>query len=574
MSLKSYFSTTLIILLLSTCGFYLNSKQPSAQPFIVVSADDRATEAGIAILKQGGNAIDAAIAVQSILSLVEPQSSGVGGGAFMLYYNNQTKHLHTFDGREAAPASIRNNIYLDVNGKPKGYFDTAFGGQAVGVPGVMALLDKAHQQFGNLQWKILFTDAENLAKQGFAVSPRLSTWLQRFSTKGAHPKMLTYFYDENGKARPAGFILKNPEYAETMRITASEGADTFYTGEIAQKIAKAVSTSAIAPQALTMQDLANYKAIERDAICAPYHEYKICSMGPPTSGGIFLLQTLAMLQTFNLADKPAFSAQAIHLIIEASRLAYADREQFIADPDVIAVPTQGLLNKTYLSKRAKRINKNKAALTVVAGAPEKFDVSFNQTLSQAPHRGPERPSTSHFSIMDASGNVVSMTTTVQGPFGSFLPAGGFILNNQLTDFSYLSEQNGLPIANAVAPNKRPRSSMTPTIVFDKNNEVFMVIGSPGGGRIFSYVLKTILGVLDWNMSMQDAIDAPNITLPKGVAELEKGGFDNETINALSRMGHDIQQNTQESGLNGFVVTNNNFDGGADQRREGTYLIGR
>ncbi len=562
-----------LLSLLFVCSIVACTHTNPKKPFIVASADNRATQAGIAVLKKGGDAVDAAIAVQSVLSLVEPQSSGVGGGAFMLYYDAQTKQLHTFDGREAAPAVMQPNAFLDANGKAKGYFDTAFGGQAVGVPGVMALLDKAHQKFGNLKWAQLFTDAEVLAEKGFAVSPRLSKWLQRFPNKGAHPTMLAYFYDEKGKARPAGYILKNPQYAETMRTTAKEGASTYYIGKIAQQIATAVSTSPIAPQQLTLQDLANYKAIERKAVCAPYHEYKVCSMGPPTSGGIFLLQTLSMLATFNLGDEPTFSTKSIHLIIEASRLAYADREQFIADPDFVTVPTQGLLNKDYLANRTTLINPNKAASSYQAGEPSAVSASHTKTLSRAPHHGPERPSTSHFSIMDASGNVVAMTTTVQGPFGSFLPAGGFILNNQLTDFSYLPKKDGIAIANAVAPGKRPRSSMTPTIVFDKNGEVLMVIGSPGGGNIFSYVLKTILGVLDWNMNMQTAINAPNITLPKGVAALEKGRFDKNTIQTLSNMGHQINQNTQESGLNGFIVTKDGFDGGVDKRREGTFIIG-
>ncbi len=549
-----------------------HSSDLKKQPYIVASADNRATQAGMNILKKGGHAIDAAIAVQSVLSLVEPQSSGVGGGAFMLYYDAESKQLHSFDGRERAPASMRADAFLGLDGKPKHYFDVAFGGQAVGVPGVMALLDKTHQQFGKLPWAHLFTEAEKVAEQGFVVSPRLSQWLQRFPNKAAHPAILDYFYDANGQARPAGYLLKNPAYAETMRITAKEGAKAYYTGSIAKQIATAVSESPIAPRPLTMQDLANYKAIERDAICAPYHEYKVCSMAPPTSGGIFLLQTLGMLALFNLQQEAPFSDKAIHLIIEASRLAYADREQFIGDPDFINVPIKALLDKDYLAKRTKLIDPNKAAINIQAG-----QFSNKQALLRSPHFGNERPSTSHFSIMDAGGNVVSMTTTVQGPFGSFLPAGGFILNNQLTDFSYLPEKNGIPVANAAAPNKRPRSSMTPTIVFDKNNEVMMVIGSPGGGRIFSYVLKTVLGVLDWKLSMQTAIDMPNITFPKGSADLEKDRFSANTIKTLSSRGHQLQQNTQESGLNGFIVKQNangtiTFDAGVDKRREGTYLI--
>lgn len=569
--MQNYLTKTLLSLLVICSVFACSSHHSiTTKPFIVASADHRATQAGINILKKGGSAVDAAIAVQSVLSLVEPQSSGVGGGAFMLYYDESSKQLHSFDGREKSPASMQADAFLDANGKPKHYFDVAFGGQAVGVPGVMALLGKAHKQYGKSPWHTLFSEAEYMAEQGFTVSPRLSQWLQRFPNKGAHPTMLSYFYDKSGKARPVGYQLKNPKFAETMRTTAKEGALAYYTGSIAKQIAKAVNTSPIAPRPLTLQDLANYKAIEREAICAPYHDYKVCSMGPPTSGGIFILQALGMLTPFNLNQEKPFSDKAIHLIIEASRLAYADREYFIGDPDLINVPTQSLLTNNYLAKRAKLINTSHAANHVQAGNPE----PLNQTLLRSAHMGSEQPSTSHFSIMDSQGNALSMTTTVQGPFGSFLPAGGFILNNQLTDFSYLPTKNGVAIANAAAPNKRPRSSMSPTIVFDQSGEVFMVIGSPGGGRIFSYVLKTIISVLDWEMSMQTAIDAPNITLPEGIAELEKGKFDEKTIQALTKMGHHIKQNTQESGLNGFIVTKDNFDGGADQRREGNYIIGR
>lgn len=564
----NHFTHTLLALLFVSLIAACTQLKPK-RPFIVASADHRATQAGINLLNKGGNAIDAAIAVQSVLSLVEPQSSGVGGGAFMLYYDAKSKQLHTFDGREKAPASMRADAFLDAHGKPKHYFDVAFGGQAVGVPGVMALLDKTHRQFGQLKWANLFTEAEQIAEHGFAVSPRLSKWLTRFPNKSAHPSMLAYFYNGKGKARPAGYVLKNPLYAATMRTTAKEGAKAYYTGSIAKQITKAVATSPIAPRKLTMQDLANYRAIEREAVCASYHVYKICSMAPPTSGGIFMLQVLGMLESFDLQQEAAFSDKATHLIIEASRLAYADRAQYIGDPDVVSVPTQALLNKDYLAKRAMLIDPSRAAKAVQAGNPIQ---PSKQALLRSPHIGIEQPSTSHFSIMDANGNTVSMTTTVQGPFGSFLPAGGFILNNQLTDFSYLPAKNGVAIANAAAPNKRPRSSMTPTIVFDQHGEVFMVIGSPGGGRIFSYVLKTVLGVLEWKLPIQAAIDAPNITLPAGSADLEKGRFEASTIKALSAMGHTIKESTQESGLNGFTVSADGFDGGADKRREGSYLI--
>ena len=560
------------IVLLFTCLMATGCYERKAPPFIVVSADDRATQAGIDILQKGGSAIDAAVAVQAVLSLVEPQSSGVGGGAFLVYYDAQGRQLHTIDGREMAPASITPHLYLDEQGQAKSYRASAFGGQAVGVPGVMALLDKAHGRYGTLPWQQLLSHAEQLAEQGFAVSPRLSGWLARFPNTGAHPDMLHYFYDEQGEARPAGFILKNPAYAQTMRVTAKEGASSFYTGTIAKQIAQAVSESPISPRPFTLDDLAAYEAKDREAICSYYKQYKVCGMGPPTSGGLFILQVLGMLEHFELQQEAPFSAEALHLIIEASRLAFADRQQFVADPDFVDVPIKGMLDKDYLHSRVGLINTEKAAKAYLSGRPENFDLAKNDYLLQAPHEGLELPSTSHFSIRDAQGNVVSMTTTVQGPFGSFLPAGGFILNNQLTDFSYLPEKDGKPIANAAAPGKRPRSSMSPTIVFDENDEVYMVIGSPGGGRIFSYVLKTLLGVLDWNMSMQQAIDAPNLTFPGGRLELEVEGYSDAVIEALQNKGHTFKETRQESGLNGFVITETGYDAGADKRREGTYQI--
>ncbi len=542
------------------------------QQAIVASADDRATQAGIRILKQGGSAIDAAIAVQSVLSLVEPQSSGLGGGAFMLYYDAKHKKLHAFDGREAAPAAINPKDFIKPNGQAKGYFDTAFGGQSVGVPGVMALLGKTHAQYGNHQWSTLFEDAKDLATHGFAVSPRLSQWLSRFPHNKAHPTMLEYFYDANGKARPAGYTLRNPAYANTLSITAQEGSDTFYTGRIARQIVKAVNTSPITPSAMSLEDLANYLAIERQPLCAQYHDYTVCSVGPPTSGGVFLLQTLGVLSHFTLAQFKPYSTQSLHLIIEASRLSYADRQQYIADPEFVQIPLSGLLNQTYLSERASLINPHYAAINYSAGNPERYDLSLQKPIKQAPHVGKEYPSTSHFSIRDQAGNVVSMTTTVQGPFGSFLPAGGLLLNNQLTDFYYLSEQNGKPIANAIKPGKRPRSSMTPTIVFDAAGNVKLVIGSPGGGRIFSYVLKTLIGVLDWQLPLQAAIDAPNVSLPDGHVELEAGRFEQSIIEQLKLLGHPLKLTKQTSGLNGFAINQSGYDAGVDKRREGTFMI--
>ncbi len=540
------------------------------QQAMVATADYRATQAGIHTLKRGGSAVDAAIAIQSVLSLVEPQSSGLGGGAFMLYYNASDQSLYAFDGRELSPSALKPNTFLDANGQPKGYFDTAFGGQTVGVPGVVAMLDQAHQQFGRLDWSSLFGNAKQLAINGFEVSSRLSQWLNRFPHDQAHPQMLRYFYDESGVARPAGYPLTNPAYAKTLDTLAANGAQSFYTGKIAQAISDAVNTSPVHSGSLSPDDLANYRALSRQPLCKHYHQYKVCSIGPPSSGGVFLLQTLKLLEPFNLSQYAPFSPQALHLIIEASRLSFADRQQFIGDPDVVDVPTSGLLNDLYLQDRAQLINPNQKANQVYAGQPEHFDPSFHHAINQSPHIGKEYPSTSHFSVMDRAGNVVSMTTTVQGPFGSFLPAGGFILNNQLTDFSYVAKKDGKPIANAIAPNKRPRSSMTPTIVFDEHDQVLLVIGSPGGGRIFSYVLKALLATLDWGMTLQSAIDAPNITIPNGSIEFEAYRFDPKTLAALNKLGHTTKQSRQTSGLNGFMIQGRQVIGGVDKRREGTF----
>ena len=542
--------------------------------FMVASADPRATEAGLKVLREGGSAVDAAVAVQAVLSLVEPQSSGVGGGAFMLHYDQDKDKLSVYDGRETAPASATAEMFLNADGEPMGFPEAYWGGRSVGVPGVMALLGKAHDAHGELPWSDLYGDAIELADNGFEVSPRLAMWLGRLESRGAadiDPVSGAYFYDEDGKARAEGDLLKNPDYAETLRLTAAEGAGAFYTGPIAEKIAKAVTGAATDPRPMTLEDLETYEAVERTPICGDYRSFDVCTMPPPTSGGVFILQALSMLEKFDIGAMEPHSPEAIHLIIEASRLAFADRQKYLGDPDFVEIPVEGLLSPDYLETRAALIDPEQALTEVEAGSPELFQTTDQSTLDRAPDDSPDRPSTSHFSIIDADGNVVSMTTTVQAAFGSLIMTGGFLLNNELTDFAFTPEQDGALVANAPAPGKRPRSSMTPTIVFDESGDVHTVIGSPGGSSIYNYVLKTLVGVLDWDLSMQEAIDLANITLPRGAPAIEENGagVDQATLEALAAMGHEISSRELASGLNGFRITSIGFDGGADKRREGT-----
>lgn len=536
-----------------------------AKKYMVVAANPYASNAGFNILKKGGSAIDAAIAVQMVLNLVEPQSSGIGGGAFTLFWDNNRKLLTTFDGRETAPKDSYSDLFLDENGKAIPWIDAVVGGRSVGVPGVLASLKSAHDKYGKLPWADLFVDAITLAENGFIVSPRLERLVaMKFNPGITQLPEISHYFFPNGIAIKAGDNLKNKKLATVYKSIANEGIAVFYQGWIAKQIVDAVQHSAIAPGLLTLDDMANYTAKQRPAICGLYRQYNVCGMAPPSSGGVAVIQMLGILNNFELNKTSPNSIEALHLFTQSSRLAFADREKYLADADFVNVPVSGLIEHHYLSKRAKLINPLMDISNAVAGAPE-------GSLVQAKDNAYELPSTSHISIVDGEGNAVSMTTSVEMAFGSAVMVEGFILNNQLTDFSLAPKINGEWVANRLEPLKRPRSSMAPTMVFNADNTLKLVLGSPGGSRIINYVAQTIIGVLDWNLDPQEAINLPKITNRNRVTTLEKGTAIVNLQSALEAKGHKVVVRDLNSGLHAIEVTKLGLKGGADHRREGQVL---
>jgi len=541
----------------------LKTAAPAPPKFMVSSANPLAAQAGRQILLSGGNAIDAAIATQMVLTLVEPQSSGIGGGAFLMYFNSKTGAIESYDGRETAPSTASPDMFLNSEGKPLDFFKAVVGGLSVGTPGLLRMLENVHKKHGKLPWRQLFESAIVLAREGFIVSNRLANLIakDRFLTK--FPETKKYFYRATGKPRAKGERLKNPLLANTLEKISIEGADYFYKGELASEIAKKVSANS---GRLSVSDLNNYKAKKRPPVCLPYRKWLVCGMGPPSSGGITTLQILGMLQRFNLANLGAASVRALHLISEASALAFADRNTYIADSDFIPVPVGGMLDPSYLQRRANQIPVFTAGGKRYPGMPGPV-----ANLDLAPSLPSKGTSTSHISIVDSDGNSISMTSSIENAFGSRLMVGGFLLNNQLTDFSFMPTRNGAPVANKIAPGKRPRSSMAPTLVFDGSGKLVMVIGTPGGSRIIGYVVKTIIAVLDWKFPINKAINLPNFTNRNGGIELERG-TQLETLKIkLEAMGHQVKLVKQNSGLQGIFIENEILEGGSDSRREGVFV---
>ena len=539
--------------------------EPPAKSFMVSTAHPLASEAGRTILRKGGSAVDAAIAAQLVLSLVEPQSSGLGGGGFLLHHDPRTRLTTSYDGRETAPSSANARLFLGESGAPMGFAEAVLSGRAVGVPGLVAMLQKAHNAHGTLPWEQLFEPALALAEDGFAMSPRLRVMVERMPHLKREPKLHTYFYTDEEGVKPVGTLLANPDYADSLRLLAKGGAKSFYEGALARAITQRVAQQTGSRNTLALSDLASYEAKERAPVCLGYRVYTVCSMGPPSSGGLTVLQILGILERFDMARVKPASAKAIHLISEASRLAYADRNLYIADPDQVRIPN-GLLDKDYLKIRAALIDPRKAMGAAKAGSPP-----GTGPLALAPDAHPGRPSTTHLSVIDAKGRAVSFTSSVEGPFGSGIVAGGFFLNNQLTDFSFLPVRNGRRVANAPAAGKRPRSSMAPTLVFDETGALYATIGSPGGSRIIAYVAQTLVALLDWDMDMQAAIDLPRHVNRNGPTELERDTDLWRIAPALETMGHAVKIRPLTSGLHGVRVTPAGFDGGADPRREGVAL---
>ncbi|MBL4941357.1 MAG: gamma-glutamyltransferase [Colwellia sp.] len=544
---------------------YLTKKTIHGTQFMVAAANPYASQAGFNILAQGGSAVDAAIAVQLVLTLVEPQSSGIGGGTFMLHWDNNKKNMTTFDGRETAPSAATSELFLDKQRKPLRWIDAVVGGRSVGVPGLLATFKAAHDQFGRLPWPVLFEQAITLATNGFVVSPRLEKLLSMNFNPGIHklPEINQYFFPE-GKSLKAGDILVNKKLAKVYRSIAKEGIDVFYRGWIAKKIIEKIQNAAIAPGLLTLKDMAAYQVKERAPVCGFYHQYNICGMAPPSSGGIAVIQILGQLQAFDLAKYKPNSLDAMHLYTQSSRLAFADRNRYIADADFVEVPTAGLIAPQYLAKRSLLIDPNKDMGKAVAGNP-------TGALALANDSAIERPSTSHLSIIDGQGNAVSMTSSIENGFGSALMVEGFILNNQLTDFSLAPKKEGQWVANRVEPNKRPRSSMAPMMIFNNDKSLKLVVGSPGGSRIINYVAQTIIGVLDWQLDPQEAINLPKITNRNYVTTLERNTSAEALKPFLEAKGHKVQIRDLNSGLHVIEVTKAGLLGGADPRREGIVL---
>lgn len=543
-----------------------------ARRHLIVAAHPLAAEAGRDMLRQDGTAMDAAIAAAFVLNVVEPQSSGIGGGGFLLHFDHATRRLTAWDGRETAPAAARAERFMTSAAqgeRPMRFLDAIGSGLSVGVPGLVAMLEAAHRESGRLPWARLLEPAIRAASDGFPISPRLAALIARDPLLAGSPTARAFFFHADGRPRQVGERLFNPRLAIVLRRIASEGSPAFYRGDIARDMVEAVH-SALSPGDLTEADLAGYQTVRREALCAPYRTWRICGMPPPSSGALAVAQMLALLERFDLAKHRADTVDAVHLMAEAGRLAYADRDRYLADPAFVAQPVTQLLDRTYLASRSALIDPQRS-----------MGIARPGDIAQAPRAGADRtqdqPATTHLSVVDDQGNAVSLTATVESAFGSRIMVRGFLLNNQLTDFSFLPSTDGLPAANRVQAGKRPRSSMAPTLVFDTEEQLRWVLGSPGGSMIINYVAKALLGMIDWNLDPQAAAALPNIGNRNGVTELESGTPAAALADALRQRGHETRVNDQTSGLNIIAVQPLRRDtpawllGGADPRREGVAL---
>lgn len=538
----------------------------TAESHMVVAAHPLAAKAGLTMLRQGGSAIDAGIATQMVLTLVEPQSSGIGGGAFILYWDATAETLTSYDGRETAPGSATPELFLDKDGKPLPFREAMASGLSIGVPGVLAALKLVHDEYGTLPWEELFQPAIRLARDGFPVSPRLSKVLGQADPKSFTPLARAYFYDANGHPWPVGHKLKNPVLAETFEIIASKGVDAFYRGKIARDIVQAVQTDPRHPGSLSEKDLATYRAKERQAICVPYRGRSVCGAGPPSSGAVAVGQVLGLVEPFDLGATP-FEPRAAHIIAEAERLAFADRARYLADDDFVAVPVGGLLDPGYLTERRALIDPERAQNKVTAGTPpdvkhERFGKDHTK----------ERGGTSQVSVVDMQGDAFSMTTSIEHSFGARTMVRGFLLNNQLTDFSFLPvDGGGRAIANRVESGKRPRSSMDPTMIFGEDGDLDYVLGSPGGPAIILFNLKTIFALLDWDMDAAEAAALINFGGTPKTVLLEHGADWDPLAATLRAKGQKVRRMHMTSGQHIIAVTPDGLEGGADPRRESVAL---
>jgi gamma-glutamyltranspeptidase/glutathione hydrolase len=536
----------------------------SGREFMIVTAHPLATEAGFAVLAEGGSAADAAVALQMVLNLVEPQSSGIGGGGFVLYWDAATGTLTTFDGRETAPAAATPDYWLNAAGEPLGFWDAVVGGRSVGVPGTVLLMETLHQRYGRLPWGELFAPAIGLAEEGFPISPRLAAAIPEARALDQFTATRNHFFRQDGSPLGEGDLLRSPDFAATLRLIAAEGSEPFYHGPIARDIVAAVQTETN-PGVMTLEDLAGYEVRERPAVCQHYRAYEVCGMGPPSSGGLTVGQMLGMLSAFDL---PALGpgAQSAHLFLEAGKLAFADRGLYMADSDFVDMP-EGLLNGVYLAGRAALIDPGHAMETPARpGEPPWEDAQLRAPDQERPNFG-----TTHFVIVDSYGNLLSATTTIETGFGSRVMTGGFLLNNELTDFAFVPEVDGVPVANRVEGGKRPRSSMSPTIVFRGDTPV-LLIGSPGGANIIPYVAGALVGILDFGLDPQTAVDRPHALNLNGPSRVEAGDGAEALIEALAEFGHAAEAVDLNSGLHAILIgADGALTGAADRRREGLVM---
>lgn len=541
----------------------------TSKKFMVVAAHPLATKAGQKILAKGGSAVDAAIAVQAVLNVVEPQSSGIGGGGFMMNYDAKTNNIIAYDGRETAIASVKPTLFLDKKGNPLPFNEAAMGGSAVGIPGLLKMLSMAHEKHGKLPWHDLFADAIDIAENGYPLSSRLQRMLQvaPYYKELSQTDFKRYLNDD-GTIKKVNTLIYNKPLAKTFKIIANQGVDAFYKGHIAEDIVDTVNNAQKYPANMTLADLKNYHPKNRQPACILYHHHKLCGMPPPSSGGVTVLQAVKMLERFNLKEYDYYNPQDIHLTASALRLAYADRNKYLADPDFASVPTDVLLSETYLRKRSELINPSKAIDFVPSGDASEPITQFASLKTQ------ESPSTTHISIVDSYGNAVSMTATIERAFGSGLATkSGFILNNEMTDFDFIPEVNGVQVANNIHPSKRPRSSMAPILIFDPKGKLLSVVGSPGGARIISFVFPRVLSLIHSKKPLGDMLDAPNMTaiFPEPIIEFEKDSELKNLSNEMVKYGYKPVIVDLTSGIHLIHIKNNILYGVADPRREGIAL---
>ncbi|WP_346798444.1 gamma-glutamyltransferase [Halomonas sp. Bachu 37] len=552
----------------------------SAERFAVAAANPLATDAGYQVLKAGGSAIDATVAVQMVLALVEPQSSGIGGGAFLMHYDGN--EVQAYDGRETAPSGVDEALFLNEEGEPLEFMEAVASGLSVGVPGTLRVLEMAHAEHGKLPWKDLFSPAITLAEEGFAVSPRLHTSVAEETYLQDDELARTLYYSQDGQPVEAGETLRNPALAAILRTIAEQGSAALYQGEFAEDLVARVQSHPQRPGELTLEDLNTYEAVQREPLCTPWQQWEVCGFPPPSSGHLTIMQILGILDHLPMVEAPLEGGEPgdtyLHQFLEASRLAFADRGRYIADPDFVEAPGgdwKTMLAPEYLQTRAELIeNDVSMGENAEPGRPGELATSW-ATQPQQPEYG-----TSHISILDEEGNAVAMTTTIEQAFGSRIMsdggtglAGGYLLNNELTDFSFTPEVDGEPVANRVEPGKRPRSSMSPTLVFERESgELVASLGSPGGAAIIHYTARTLAALRDWGLDAQEALELPHAITLGGPVYLEQDRFPEETLKALQERGHEVSERELTSGLQALVrQEDGTLRGGADPRREGVVM---